>query len=89
MVASSSANVAVFKWAITLMQENVPREPGGDRAERYIAMVESIVAAGAKKPLAFLMPVSLSHTDFSRALRSLRGCRCFLLGSEGFVAADI
>ena len=53
-----------------LLQENVPREPGGDRAERYMAMVESIVAAGAKKPLAFLMPVSFSHTDFSRALRA-------------------
>jgi len=27
--------------------------------------------------------------DFSRALRSLRGCRSFLLGSEGLVAADL
>ena len=27
--------------------------------------------------------------DFNRALRSLRGCRSFLLGGEGFVAADI
>jgi adenosylhomocysteine nucleosidase len=27
--------------------------------------------------------------DFNRALRSLRGCRGFLLGGEGFVAADI
>ena len=26
--------------------------------------------------------------DFNRALRSLRGCRIFLLGSEGLVAAD-
>jgi acetate---CoA ligase (ADP-forming) len=55
---------------VILLQENVPREPGGDRAERYMAMVESIVTAGAKKPLAFLMPVSFSHTDFSRALRA-------------------
>jgi acetate---CoA ligase (ADP-forming) len=55
---------------VILLQENVPREPGGDRAERYMAMVESIVAGGAKKPLAFLMPVSFSHTDFSRALRA-------------------
>jgi acetate---CoA ligase (ADP-forming) len=55
---------------IIVMQENVPREPGGARAERYMALVESIVAAGAKKPLAFLMPVSFSHTDFSRALRA-------------------
>jgi acetate---CoA ligase (ADP-forming) len=55
---------------VILLQENVPREPGGDRAERYMAMVESIVTAGAKKPLALLMPVSFSHTDFSRALRA-------------------
>jgi acetate---CoA ligase (ADP-forming) len=55
---------------VILLQENVPREPGGLRAERYIAMVERIVAGGAKKPLAFLMPVSFSHTDFSRALRA-------------------
>ena len=27
--------------------------------------------------------------DFNRALKSLRGCRGFLLGSEGFVPADI
>jgi hopanoid-associated phosphorylase len=27
--------------------------------------------------------------DFNRALRSLRGCRSFLLGGEGLVAADI
>lgn len=27
--------------------------------------------------------------DFSRALKSLRGCRGFLLGSEGLVAADL
>jgi adenosylhomocysteine nucleosidase len=27
--------------------------------------------------------------DFSRALKSLRGCRSFLLGSEGLVAADL
>lgn len=55
---------------VILLQENVPREPGGDRAERYMAMVESMAAAGAKKPLAFLMPVSFSHTDFSRGLRA-------------------
>jgi hypothetical protein len=26
--------------------------------------------------------------DFNRALRSLRGCRAFLLGGEGLVAED-
>ncbi len=54
-----------------LLQENVPREPGGDRAERYMAMVESIAASGAySKPLALLMPISFSQTEFSRALRA-------------------
>lgn len=56
---------------VILLQENVPREPGGDRAERYFAMVESMAASAAfSKPLAFLMPVSFSHTDHSRALRA-------------------
>jgi len=27
--------------------------------------------------------------DFNRALKSLRGCRGFLLGGEGLLAADI
>jgi len=27
--------------------------------------------------------------DFNRALRSLRGCRSFLLGSDGLITADL
>jgi acetyltransferase len=68
--ASIEAMLADPGVDIVLLQENVPREPGGDRAERYIEMVEAIVASGASKPLAFLMPVSYSQTDFSRALRA-------------------
>jgi acetyltransferase len=53
-----------------LLQENLPREPGSDRAERYIALVESILAAGAPKPIAVITPVSYSQSDYSRALRA-------------------
>jgi len=42
----------------------------------------------ARNPLTLRELVS-TGIDFNRALRSLRGCRGFLLGGEGFVAADI
>jgi acyl-CoA synthetase (NDP forming) len=53
-----------------LIQENLPREPGSDRAERYIHTVEAIVADGAPKPIAIITPVSHSQSDYSRALRA-------------------
>jgi acyl-CoA synthetase (NDP forming) len=53
-----------------LIQENLPREPGSDRAERYIHTVEAIVAGGAPKPTAIITPVSHSQSDYSRALRA-------------------
>jgi acetate---CoA ligase (ADP-forming) len=53
-----------------LIQENLPREPGSDRAERYIHTVEEIVAGGAPKPIAIITPVSHSQSDYSRALRA-------------------
>jgi acetyltransferase len=53
-----------------LIQENLPREPGSDRAERYIRTVEAIVAGGAPKPIAIITPVSHSQSDYSRALRA-------------------
>jgi acyl-CoA synthetase (NDP forming) len=53
-----------------LIQENLPREPGSDRAERYIHTVEAIVAGGAPKPIAIITPVSHSQSDYSRALRA-------------------
>ena len=42
----------------------------------------------ARNPLTLRELVS-TGLDFSRALRSLRGCRGFLLGSEGLVTADL
>jgi len=53
-----------------LIQENLPREPGSDRAERYIHTVEAIMAGGAPKPIAIITPVSHSQSDYSRALRA-------------------
>jgi hypothetical protein len=41
-----------------------------------------------RNPLTLLDLVS-TGIDFNRALRSLRGCRGFLLGGEGLVAADL
>jgi acyl-CoA synthetase (NDP forming) len=54
---------------LVLLQEALPREEGSARAEKYIAMVEAY-AAGAKKPIAFVTPVSHGQTDYSRALRA-------------------
>ncbi|WP_346347259.1 phosphorylase [Bradyrhizobium sp. dw_411] len=42
----------------------------------------------ARNPMSLRALVS-TGIDFNRALRSLRGCRSFLLGGEGFVAADL
>jgi adenosylhomocysteine nucleosidase len=42
----------------------------------------------ARNPLTLRALVS-TGIDFNRALKSLRGCRGFLLGGEGLVAADI
>ena len=42
----------------------------------------------ARNPMTLRALVS-TGIDFNRALRSLRGCRGFLLSGEGFVAADI
>jgi adenosylhomocysteine nucleosidase len=47
-----------------------------------------VLAAVARNPLALLDLVS-TGIDFNRALRSLRGCRSFLLGSEGLVTANL
>jgi acetate---CoA ligase (ADP-forming) len=55
---------------IVLFQEKLPREPGSDRAEHYVAMVEEMVAAGARKPIAAVTLTSHGQSDYSRALRA-------------------
>src|SRR5262249_42474444 len=50
--------------------------------------LRKILSGVVRNPSALSALVS-AGIDFNRALRSLRGCRSFLLGSEGFVTADI
>jgi adenosylhomocysteine nucleosidase len=50
--------------------------------------LRKIMRGVVRNPLTLRDLVS-TGIDFSRALKSLRGCRGFLLGSEGLVAADL
>jgi adenosylhomocysteine nucleosidase len=50
--------------------------------------LRKILRGLARDPLSLRALVS-TGIDFNRALRSLRGCRSFLLGGEGLVAADL
>jgi acetate---CoA ligase (ADP-forming) len=53
-----------------LLQEELPRAPGGERTEAYLRGVERYVAALAQKPIAFVSVLSHSFNDYSRALRA-------------------
>ena len=50
--------------------------------------LRKVLRGVARNPTTLRALVS-TGIDFNRALRSLRGCRGFLLGGEGLVAADI
>jgi len=50
--------------------------------------VRKVLRGLARNPTTLRALVS-TGIDFNRALRSLRGCRGFLLGSESLVAADL
>src|ERR1700686_1893345 len=50
--------------------------------------LRKVLRTVARNPMTLSALVS-TGIDFNRALRSLRGCRSFLLGGEGLVAADI
>ena len=49
--------------------------------------VRTVLRGIARNPRALRALVS-TGIDFNRALKSLRGCRSFLLGGEGLVAAN-
>ncbi len=49
--------------------------------------LRKVLGGLARNPMSLSALVS-TGIDFNRALRSLRGCRGFLLGGEGLVAAD-
>jgi acetyltransferase len=53
-----------------LLQEALPREPGSERGEKYIAMANDLAGSRTGKPIAFVTPVSHGQTDYSRALRA-------------------
>jgi acetate---CoA ligase (ADP-forming) len=55
---------------MVLFQEKLPREPGSDRAERYVAMVEEMVTASTGKPIAAVTLTSHGQSDYSRELRA-------------------
>ena len=50
--------------------------------------LRKVLRGVARNPLTLRSLVS-TGIDFNRALRSLRGCRGFLLSGEGFVPAEI
>jgi adenosylhomocysteine nucleosidase len=50
--------------------------------------LRKVLRGVARNPLT-IRALYATGRDFNRALRSLRGCRGFLLGGEGFVAADL
>jgi adenosylhomocysteine nucleosidase len=50
--------------------------------------LRKVLRGVARNPLSIRALYSTGR-DFNRALRSLRGCRGFLLGGEGLVAADL
>ncbi len=69
-MASIEAMQADPNVDLVILQEALPREPGSDRAERYIHMVEAYAATKATKPIVFCSPTSHGQTDYSRALRA-------------------
>jgi adenosylhomocysteine nucleosidase len=75
-VISDPATRALPRLAMTAVK------PNGDIDLR------KVLRGIARNPSTLLDLVS-TGIDFNRALRSLRGCRGFLLGSEGLVAADL
>ena len=69
-MASIEAMQADPNVGMVILQEALPREPGSDRAEHYIQLVDAYAATKATKPILFCSPTSHSQTDYSRALRA-------------------
>ncbi len=55
---------------MVLVQESPPRAPGSDRSEHYLKLANDYAATKAKKPIAFVTPISHGQTDYSRAIRA-------------------
>ncbi|MGE0035187.1 MAG: acetate--CoA ligase family protein [Xanthobacteraceae bacterium] len=54
---------------MVIVQEGPPRAPGSDRSEHYIRLANDY-AATATKPIAFMSPITLGQTDYSREVRA-------------------
>jgi acyl-CoA synthetase (NDP forming) len=55
---------------MVLVQEGLPRAPGAERTEHYIRLADDYAATKAKKPIAFVTPISHGQTEHSRAIRA-------------------
>jgi acyl-CoA synthetase (NDP forming) len=55
---------------MVLVQEGLPRAPGAERTEHYIRLVDDYAATKARKPIAFVTPISHGQTDHSRSIRA-------------------
>ncbi len=60
---------------MVLVQEGLPRAPGAERTEHYIRLVDDYAATKARKPIAFVTPISHGQTDHSRTIRA-QGTAC-------------
>jgi acetyltransferase len=69
-MASIEAMQADPNVDIVMLQEALPRDPGSDRAESYIRMVQEYAATKITKPIVFVTPTSHGQNDYSRALRA-------------------
>jgi len=55
---------------MVIVQEAPPRAPGSDRSEHYIRLADDYAATKATKPIAFMSPITLGQTDYSRDVRA-------------------
>ena len=55
---------------VVIVQEGLPRAPGADRSEHYIRLANDYAATKATKPIAFMSPITIGHTDYSREVRA-------------------
>ncbi len=55
---------------MVVVQEGPPRAPGSDRSEHYIRLANEYAATKATKPIAFMSPITLGQTDYSRNVRA-------------------
>lgn len=72
---------------LLLVQEELPREPGVPRTEKYIGIAETYAATRARKPIAFISMLTHSHSDYSRALRRTAPHIAFLQESNKALGA--